>query len=76
MKLNKKEKQFLQMLNTVTGKLLESSNGVSNGTRRRRSADDVEKLKRKIIAARKHMSVKEVADQFGVTPSYVYQLGR
>ena len=74
MKLSKNEQVFLTTLISVSQKLLRSSkfNGV-NKTRRRRSVDDVALLERQIRAARRrNVSVKKIADELGVTTSYVY----
>ncbi len=43
----------------------------------RRSSADVAQLKRHVNAAlRRNVSVKQIADELGVTPAYIYQLMR
>jgi hypothetical protein len=47
----------------------------SNGNRRRRSAEDAAELKKQIRAARrKKVSIREIAAERDITPSYVYQM--
>lgn len=51
--------------------------GNGNGVRRRRSAEGAAALKKQIRAARRqNVPVKRIAEELGVTPSYVYQLQR
>jgi hypothetical protein len=80
MKLSKNERVFLTTLVTVAQKMLHS--GKPNGSkarrpRKRRSAADVALLKKEIRAARKqNVTVKQIADDLGVTTAYIYQLTR
>ena len=82
MKLTKAERELLQTFATVAQKILAStakSARRDNGAdpRKRRSAADVAILKKQIRAARKrNMSVNAIADELGITPAYIYQLGR
>jgi hypothetical protein len=80
MKLKKNERVFLSTFITVAQKLLESSTASKrNGKvkRKRRSKTDAIKLRKQIRAARKRkMPVSKIADQFGVTPAYIYQIGK
>ena len=77
MKLKKADREFLATFVAVAQKMLDSTDKSSTGTngakpRKRRSAADLAVLKRQIRAARnRNMSVKTVADQLGVTPSYI-----
>ena len=83
MKLTKAERDFLATFAGIAHKLLNAGsaktlNGNGNGkARTRRSAADVAKMKKQIRAARKKkMPVAQIANELGVTPSYIYQLGR
>ena len=80
MKLKKNEREFLSTFVAVAQKLL-GSHTVSkrNGkvARKRRSKTDAIKLRKQIRAARKRkVPVSKIADQLGVTPAYVYQIGK
>jgi hypothetical protein len=81
MKLTKVERSFLVTLLGVAQKLIDSSSTPAghNGrnSRKRRSRADVVHLKKEIRAARRRkVPVKQIADKLGVTPAYIYQLGR
>jgi DNA primase len=80
MKLKKKEREFLQTFVDIAQRLLNTSASTkSNGNakRRRRSARDAATLKKQIRTARRqHVPVRQIAEQLGITPSYVYQLQR
>jgi hypothetical protein len=80
MKLSKSERNFLTTFVGIANKLLDSKTTrkkFGGKTRTRRSKVDVAKLKKQIRAARKRkVPVGQIADEFGVTPSYVYQLGK
>jgi hypothetical protein len=78
MKLSKKERDFLTTLGAVVQKILHSSksNG-SNGSklRKRRSSADVVLLRKQIrLARRRNVPVKQIAEELGVTTSYIYQM--
>jgi hypothetical protein len=78
MKLKKRERDFLQTFVDIAQRLLDTPAGKQlngNSTRRRRSAKDAAKLKKQIQAARRrNVPVNEIAEDLGITPSYVYQL--
>jgi hypothetical protein len=82
MRLSKRERDFLTTFVAVAQKMLEASATPAGQTRagkkrRRRSSADVAQLKRHINAAlRRKVPVKEIADELGVTPAYIYQLMR
>jgi hypothetical protein len=80
MRLQKREREFLTTLMAVADKLLDLDNGTqskSNGTRKRRTGRDLAQLKKGVIAARKRkVPVQQIADNFRITPSYVYQIIR
>ena len=80
MKLRKKEREFLQTFADIAQRLLNSGNQPKvsgTGTRRRRSAEDAAALRKQIRAARRqNVPVKQIAEELGVTASYVYQLQR
>jgi hypothetical protein len=80
MKLNKRERDFLQTFVDIAQRLLDAPAAIhknGNGTRKRRSAEDAASLKKQIKAARRrNVPVKEIAAELGITPSYVYQLQR
>jgi hypothetical protein len=78
MKLQRKEREFLATFVAIADKLLgqrEARRG--NGVRQRRSGHDLERLKRRVIAARKrNIPVRQIAEDYGITPSYIYQITR
>ena len=81
MKLKKNEREFLATLVSVVQKMLDSStNSIRrNGSkkRKRRSAANVVLLKKQILIARKRkVPVKTIADELGITAAYVYQIGK
>jgi hypothetical protein len=80
MKLNRKERELLSTIISLLQKLLDSRASASQprGTlRQRRSRAEAAKLKKKVLTARqRNRSVKQIAKQLGVTPSYIYQLQR
>ena len=77
MKLNKREREFLQTMVSLSEKLLSEGGKKTNSARHRRSRADAAQLRKQVRAARRqNTSVKEIADRLGVTPSYVYQLQR
>jgi hypothetical protein len=83
MKLTKNERAILTTFVSVAQKILHSSKHSSkangrNGTklRKRRSTEDVALLRKQIRAARRHVPVKRIADELGVTTAYIYQLTR
>jgi hypothetical protein len=80
MKLKKREREFLQIFVHIAQRLLsDTGSSKSNGhaKRSRRSAKDAAALKKQVRAARRqNMPVKQIAEELGVTPSYVYQLQR
>jgi hypothetical protein len=81
MKLTRGERRFLTTLMTVTHKMLEVSSAPSgrggSRPRKRRSGADVALLKKEVRAALKRkVPVKQIADELGVTPAYIYQLQR
>jgi hypothetical protein len=80
MKLSKSERDLLTTFASIAQKLLGAAklNGNSgNGQRLRRSAADVAKMKKQIRAARKKkIPVKQIAEELGITTSYIYQLDR
>ena len=80
MKLTKIERYFLATFVGIAQKLLDGSNADpdrGSGKRSRRSAADIAKMKKQIRAARKKkVPVTQIAEELGVTTSYIYQLGR
>jgi hypothetical protein len=80
MKLKKKEREFLQTVVFIAQQLLNiSADARQNGPakRRRRSSDDAVALRKQIRAARRqNVPVRQIAEDLGITPSYVYQLQR
>ena len=78
MKLKKTEREFLETFVDIAQRLLNTaSNSKANGRekRRRRSAEDAAALRKQIRAARRQkMPVRQIAQELGITPSYVYQL--
>jgi hypothetical protein len=80
MRLTKSERAFLTTFVGIAQKLLNEPNAGTNGrngTRTRRSSDDVAKMKKQIHAARKKkVPVKQIAEDLGITTSYIYQLDR
>ena len=80
MKLKKKEREFLQTFVFIAQQLLNiSADARQNGTakRRRRSSDNAVALRKQIRAARRqNVPVRQIAEDLGITPSYVYQLQR
>jgi DNA-directed RNA polymerase specialized sigma subunit len=77
MKLNKRERELLQTIVSLSEKLLSEGGKKTNSARLRRSRADAAGLRKQVRAARRqNISVKEIADRLGVTPSYVYQLQR
>jgi hypothetical protein len=78
MQLTKNERAFLstfaEIANKVLGSPATTSKG-SKGKRLRRSAADVAKMKKQIRAARKKkVPVSQIAEDLGLTTSYIYQL--
>jgi hypothetical protein len=80
MRLSKSERDLLTTFSGIAQKLLGASkpNGNSgNGQRLRRPSADVGKMKKQIRAARKKkVPVKQIAEELGITTSYIYQLDR
>jgi hypothetical protein len=82
MRLSKRERDFLTTFVAVAQKMLEASatpaaQKRAGNKRTRRSSADVAQLKRHVNAAlRRNMAVKQIADELGVTPAYIYQLMR
>lgn len=77
MKLTKAERKFLSTFAGIAHKLLNGVDAKTARSRTRRSAADVAKMKKQIRAARKKkVPVAQIAEQLGVTPSYIYQLER
>jgi len=82
MRLSKRERDFLTTFVAVAQKMLEASatpvaQKRAGNKRTRRSSADVAQLKRHVNAAlRRNVSVKQIADELGVTPAYIYQLMR
>jgi hypothetical protein len=80
MRLTKNERNFLSTLSAIANKLLDTPNvpgGNGSGRRTRRSATDVTRLKREIrLARRKKVPVRQIAEQLGLTTSYIYQLDK
>jgi hypothetical protein len=77
MKLNKRERELLQTIVSLSEKLLSEGRKKTNGARLRRSRADAAELRKQVRAARRQNTpVKEIANRLGVTPSYVYQLQR
>lgn len=79
MKLTKAEREFLIIFSGIAQKLLNGKSGAKrnsgDGRRTRRSAADVAKIKKQVIAARKKkVPVAQIAKDLGVTTSYIYQL--
>jgi hypothetical protein len=80
MQLSKEERAFLTTMVGIVQKLLNAprANAANGNTRRaRRSSDDARKLRKEVAAARKrNVPVKQIAEELGVTTSYIYQIGR
>ncbi len=80
MRLTKNERTFLTTLSGIANKLLDTPNARDKDgaeKRMRRSAADVTKLKREIrLARRKKVPVRQIAEQLGLTTSYIYQLDK
>jgi hypothetical protein len=78
MKLDKKERELLKLIASLLEKALAADGSTRNGDgRKRRSRADIPKLRKQVLAARRReISVREIADELGVTPAYVYQLLR
>jgi DNA-binding CsgD family transcriptional regulator len=77
MKLNKRERELLQTIVSLSEKLLSQTGKKTNSARLRRSRADAADLRKQVRAARRqNISVKEIAGRLGITPSYVYQLQR
>jgi hypothetical protein len=81
MKLKRKERELLTTIISLLQKLLDSGTHSTSrrrqDPRQRRSRAEAVELKRKVLAARqRNVSVKQIAEELGVTPSYVYQLQR
>jgi hypothetical protein len=82
MKLSKTERNLLMTFVTIAQNMLDSTaksprRGNGAKPRKRRSAADVALLKKQIrIARKRNRSVKAIADELGVTPAYIYQLGK
>jgi hypothetical protein len=79
MKLNKRERELLTTFASLAQKLLASNGSAPNGSRPRlrRSRAEAARLRKQVLAARRrNLPVKDIADQLGITPSYVYQLQR
>ena len=80
MKLTKTERDFLTTFVGIAHKLLDGASAepkIRDGKRTRRSGADVAKMKKQIRAARKKkVPVTQIAEDLGVTPSYIYQLER
>jgi hypothetical protein len=78
MQLTKDEQDFLRIFAEIAQKVLGSSTTTTNGgkgKRTRRSAADVAKMKKQIRAARiRKVPVSQIAKDFGITTSYIYQL--
>jgi hypothetical protein len=77
--LDKKETELLKLIASLVEKALAASGSAArgHGRRRRRSRADIPKLRKQVLAARRRkISVREIADELGVTPAYVYQLLR
>jgi len=79
MKLTQAERAFLTTFSGIAEKLLSGSKPKANGgsgKRTRRSSADAAKLQKQIRAARKRkVPVTDIAEKFGVTTSYIYQIG-
>jgi hypothetical protein len=79
MKLDKKERELLNLIASLVEKVLATagSGRKGDGRRRRRSGADIPKLRKQVLAARRRkISVQEIADELGVTSAYVYRLLR
>jgi hypothetical protein len=79
MKLNRKEQELLKTIIALGEKVLASKSTArkGKGPRQRRSRADAAALRKQVLAARRrNKSVREIADELGVTPAYVYQLLR
>ena len=79
MRLEKKERELLKLIASLVEKALAASGSArkGDGRRRRRSRADAAELRKAVLAARRrNKSVREIADELGVTPAYVYQLLR
>jgi hypothetical protein len=80
MRLTKSERALLTTFGGIAQKLLgepETTGKNGNGQRLRRSSADVAKMKKQIRAARKKkVPVKQIAEDLGITTSYIYQLDK
>ena len=80
MNLSIKERILLGTLVGIMQKLLDSlAANVNPGIakRVRRTSEDARKLRLQVAEARrKKTPVKQIARELGVTPSYIYQLGK
>jgi hypothetical protein len=77
MKLSKKEREFLRTMISLAQRALESASTEATPSRQRRSRAGAAELRRKVRAARRrNVPVRQIADELGITPSYVYQLLR
>jgi hypothetical protein len=80
MNLSIKERILLTTLVGIMQKLLDSvAANVNTGSpkRVRRTPEDAQKLRQQVAEARrKKIPVKQIARELGVTPSYIYQLGK
>ena len=78
MALTKNERAFLSTFAEIAQKVLgepATTTKGGNGRRQRRSAADVAKMKKQIRAARiRKVPVSQIAKDFGITTSYIYQL--
>jgi hypothetical protein len=79
MMLNRRERELLKTIITLAGKVLAVSGAARNRgrSRQRRSRADAAALRIEVLSARRReMSVREIAEDLGITPAYVYQLLR
>lgn len=80
MQLTKNERTFLSTFAEIAQKALGSPASTTKGgneRRQRRSAADVVKMKKQIRAARKKkVPVSQIAEDLGLTTSYIYQLDK
>ena len=78
MRLTKNERALLATLASIANKLISNnSEKLGSKRRKRRSASDVERLRKQIRAARnRKVPVKQIAQKLGITPSYIYQIDK
>lgn len=79
MKMSRRERQLLVTMASLARKLLTSSGATvkAGPPRFRRSRAEAVELRKRVLAARRrNLSVKDIAHELGITPSYVYQLQR